>query len=140
MAVPSVSLTRSRPASNVYAVGTTNSVSNVPTVIPPTITHPIDYEQFCGGHTPFPSWADVPFLGVIALVITGVLLLFGRIPSAGRARLLFDSAIAVSSVGVLVWYFVLRQLWYHSGLSLFGKLVGVTYPIGDLVTLFCATS
>src|SRR5215831_4095221 len=33
--------TRLRPASDVYAVGTTNSVSSVPKVMPPTITQPI---------------------------------------------------------------------------------------------------
>ncbi|HZO90182.1 MAG TPA: diguanylate cyclase [Chthonomonadaceae bacterium] len=96
------------------------------------------YANVCGGPVPCPSWADVAWVSVFPFIIGGVLLLFRSMPRAGRARLLFDSAILTSSIGVLVWHFLLRQLWRHSGLALLGKIVSVSYPLGDVASLFSA--
>lgn len=90
------------------------------------------------GRVPCPSWADAGWLAVFPFVICGVLLLLRGTPRAGRIRLLLDSAIATSSVGVFVWYFVLAQLWHRSGTPFADKLTSIQYPLGDVASLFCA--
>jgi diguanylate cyclase (GGDEF)-like protein/putative nucleotidyltransferase with HDIG domain len=96
------------------------------------------YESICGIDAPFPSWADAGYLGTIPLLISGVILLFGSIHSAGRARLVLDCAIAASGVGVLSWYFLVQRLWRQSDVLLLGKIIGVAYPLGDVAVLFGA--
>ena len=90
------------------------------------------------GKVPYPSIADAAWLGVFPFLIAGSLLLFGKMPSAGRARLLLDSTIGASSIGILIWYFLVRYLWSRSGLPMFGKLVSIAYPLGDFIVLFVA--
>jgi diguanylate cyclase (GGDEF)-like protein len=87
---------------------------------------------------PVPSWCDPFWLAIFPFMMGGMLLLFGAMPNAGRARLLLDSAIATSSVGVLIWYFLLQHLWHRSGASIPAKLVSIAYPLGDIACLFSA--
>jgi diguanylate cyclase (GGDEF)-like protein/putative nucleotidyltransferase with HDIG domain len=87
---------------------------------------------------PFPSLADVPFLGAYPCLIAGVALLFGSMPIAGRARVLLDSAIAASSLGVIAWYFWAGPKWADSGQQTVGKLLSVAYPLCDVVFFFSA--
>jgi diguanylate cyclase (GGDEF)-like protein/putative nucleotidyltransferase with HDIG domain len=96
------------------------------------------YESIRGIEVPFPGWADAGYLGTYPFLITGVVLLFGSMPIAGRARLLLDSAIAASSVGVLSWYYLVRLLWHKSDVALLGKLISAAYPLGDVAALFSA--
>lgn len=87
---------------------------------------------------PFPSWADAGFIGNYVFLIAGVMLLFGSMPMAGRARQLLDSAIASSGMGVLSWYFLVRRIWHMSDISMLGKCISVAYPLGDIAALFGA--
>ena len=88
-------------------------------------------------HTaPFPSWADAGYLGASALILFGVTLLFGVLRTAGRARLILDSAITTSGVALLSWYFLVQRLWQQSGVSLLAKWIGVAYPLADVAALF----
>lgn len=99
------------------------------------------YAVYCGmynGKVPYPSWSDAAFLAYFPVLIAGLLLQFNSLPIAGRIRLMLDSAIAASSLGVLSWYFVARQLWNSSGISTMAKLVNVLYPLGDIAVAFCA--
>ena len=96
------------------------------------------FESIRGIEVPFPSWADAGYLGVYPLLIVGVLLLFGSMPIAGRARQLLDSAIAASSVGTLSWYFIIQRQWHQSDISLVGKVISISYPLGDVAALFGA--
>jgi diguanylate cyclase (GGDEF)-like protein len=95
-------------------------------------------ETIRGIEVPFPSWADAGYLGGYPLLIAGVLLLFGSMPIAGRARQLLDNAIAASSVGLLSWYFIVQRQWHQSDVSLVGKCISVAYPLGDIAALFGA--
>lgn len=96
------------------------------------------FETIRGIEVPFPSWADAGYLANYPLLIIGVLLLFGSMPTAGRARQLLDNAIAASSVGVLSWYFIVQRLWHQSDVSHVGKLISISYPLGDIAALFGA--
>jgi diguanylate cyclase (GGDEF)-like protein/putative nucleotidyltransferase with HDIG domain len=96
------------------------------------------YETIRKFEVPFPSWADAGYLGAYPCLIVGLMLLFGSIPMAGRARLLLDSAITASGVGMLSWYFVVWKLWHKSDVTLLGKIISVSYPLADVVSLFGA--
>lgn len=96
------------------------------------------FETIRGIQVPFPSWADAGYLANYPLMLIGVLLLFGSMPIAGRARQLLDNAIAASSVGVLSWYFIVQRLWHQSDVSHVGKLISISYPLGDIAALFGA--
>ena len=93
------------------------------------------YEEVA--HTaPFPSGADAGYLGASALILCGVTLLFGVLRTAGRMRLILDSAIATSGVALLSWYFLVQRLWHQSGVSPLAKWIGVAYPLADVAALF----
>lgn len=96
------------------------------------------FESIRGVEVPFPSWADAGYLAAYPLLLAGVLLLFGSMPIAGRARQLLDNAIAASSIGVLSWYFIVQRLWHESGVPLLGKCISIAYPLGDVAALFGA--
>jgi diguanylate cyclase (GGDEF)-like protein len=87
---------------------------------------------------PFPSWSDAGFISYYPLMIAGVLLLFGSIPAASRAKQFLDSAIAATSVAILSWFFMISGVWIGSTGSLFSKVVSAAYPLGDIVALFAA--
>lgn len=98
------------------------------------------YETIRGVEVPYPGVADVGYLSSYPFLIVGVTLLFGSMPVAGRARLLLDSAIAASSVGILSWYFLVGKLWESADATtgIVKKLIGVAYPLGDVAILFTA--
>lgn len=87
---------------------------------------------------PSPGPADLGYVGAYPLLIGGIVLLFGSMPIAGRARLLLDSALAASGVAVLSWYFVVAKLWNNPDVTILGKLISVAYPLGDVAVLLCA--
>jgi diguanylate cyclase (GGDEF)-like protein len=87
---------------------------------------------------PSPGPADIGYLGTYPLLIAGVLLLFGSMRTAGRVRLLIDSALAASSVAMLSWYFLVSELWYNPDVVLLGKIISIAYPLGDAAALLCA--
>lgn len=96
------------------------------------------FESIRGIEVPFPSLADMGYLGTYILMIPGVFMLFGSLNVAGRFRQLLDSAIVAGSVGVLSWSFLVQKLWNVSDVSLVGKLISITYPLGDIAALFGA--
>jgi len=87
---------------------------------------------------PSPGPADIGYLAAYPLLIGGVVLLFGSMPYAGRARLLVDSALVTSSVAVLSWYFLVERLWNNPDVAPLGKIISVAYPLGDVAVLLCA--
>lgn len=87
---------------------------------------------------PSPGPADIGYLGAYPLLIAGVVLLFGGMRIAGRARLVLDSVSVTSSVALLSWYFLVAQLWHNPDVTLLSKLISVAYPLGDVAVLLCA--
>jgi diguanylate cyclase (GGDEF)-like protein len=96
------------------------------------------HESVLGQEDIFPSMADAGYLGGYPFLIAGVFLLFGSMRVTGRARLVLDSAIAASSVGVLSWYFLVSPLWTPGDTTLLEKVLGAAYPLGDVVIFFAA--
>ncbi len=96
------------------------------------------YEAIRGVRIPQLSWADIGNASISPLMLAGVVLLFGSMPVASRTRLVLDSALAASSLGILSWHYLVQPLWHKSGVPLISKFVSVFSVGGDIACLFGA--
>jgi PAS domain S-box-containing protein len=96
------------------------------------------YEVGLGVDVPFPSAADLGFLGAVPLAAAGIL----SFPSSGRSitnrsRAVMDGTLIALSLVFMAWAFGLSTLYTHAPLDDLGRLLAVAYPAADiaLVTL-----
>ncbi len=95
-------------------------------------------ENVRGVVTPFPSFADVLYLGSYVIIFVAVLLLVrGWSGPAGRAALI-DTAIITVGAAAVVWTFLIDPHWDDTTRSLLDRLVSGAYPAMDLLTLAAA--
>ena len=94
------------------------------------------YEVFQGLAVPFPSAADAGFLLEIPLAIAGVLALTSA-PSrmATRGEAVLAGAIVALSLLFVAWALGLRAVYEQSLQPVPATLIGLAYPIGDIVTI-----
>jgi two-component system sensor histidine kinase/response regulator len=94
------------------------------------------YEVFQGVAVPFPSAADAGFLIAIPLGIAGVLT-FTSAPSrmATRGEALLSGAIVALSLLFVAWALGLRTVYDQSQQPVPATLIGLAYPVGDIVTI-----
>jgi len=92
------------------------------------------YEVGLNVPVPFPSAADIGFLGAIPLAIAGVLS-FSHTPrgTATGIRQWLDRAIVALSLLFVAWGLGLGQVFYSSGSSWQTRLIGLAYPVGDIL-------
>jgi signal transduction histidine kinase len=87
---------------------------------------------------PSPYFADLVYLSVYPLLVTGLLLLIRqRGPGRDRACLL-DATVIATGVGLLAWVFLIDPYVRNPDLSLVDRLVSVAYPLCDVVLLAVA--
>ena len=85
--------------------------------------------------SPFPSVADVFYLGGYPVLAVGLLILIrGRISDRDRAGLI-DAAIIATGLGLLSWTFVMKPIATDASLSLLERLISLAYPLGDVLLL-----
>ena len=94
------------------------------------------YEVFQGQAVPFPSLADVGFLLEIPLAIAGVLA-FTSAPTRMATR---GEAVLAGTIVALSLLFIglalgLRTVYEQSQQSQLATMIGLAYPIGDIVTI-----
>ncbi len=94
------------------------------------------YELFLAQKTPFPSVADVGYLGAVPLMCAGVLLLSSPDRSLARARTALDAVAIVFAASAIVWHWILLPTYSDSGATALEKIISGSYPLGDLVLLF----
>ena len=88
-----------------------------------------------GEDPPYPGPSDVFWLAFYPTMAAGLFWLV-RHRSAGRDRTAaIDSTIVTVGAGVVLWKFLMIPLGSDSELGLLGRLVGVAYPVGDLLLL-----
>ena len=94
------------------------------------------YEVFQGIAVPFPSAADAGFLLAIPLTIAGVLT-FTTAPSrlATRGEAVLSGAIVALSLLFVAWALGLRSVYEQSQQPVPATLIGLAYPIGDIVII-----
>jgi diguanylate cyclase (GGDEF)-like protein/PAS domain S-box-containing protein len=94
------------------------------------------YELLLDRETPFPSMADVGYLGAIPLVCAGIVLLASPSRLLARTRTALDAVAIVFALTVLVWHGILLPTYSDSEATAIEKIIGGAYPLGDLVLFF----
>jgi diguanylate cyclase (GGDEF)-like protein/PAS domain S-box-containing protein len=85
--------------------------------------------------TPYPSIADVGYLGFFPILLLGLFLL-PRETAENPFRAILDLAIVGIGAATVVWWLVLEPMAASSGASDVETLVALAYPVGDLLVLF----
>jgi signal transduction histidine kinase len=83
-------------------------------------------------HVPFPSLPDLFFLLQYPFFLLALLLVPPVHPKMQRARVALDACLLLGSAFLLSGYFLLDPIYQGSHETLLGKLVNLTYPVGDL--------
>jgi two-component system sensor histidine kinase/response regulator len=94
------------------------------------------YEVGLGVNVPFPSAADAGFLLAIPLAVAGVFA-FTSAPSrlTSRGEALLAGAIVALSLVFVAWSLGLGKVYESSPTAPAAQLIGLAYPIGDIVTI-----
>jgi two-component system, sensor histidine kinase and response regulator len=92
------------------------------------------YTVALGVAVPFPSAADAGYLGAIPLAVCGVLA-FPAAANRGTTRLraVLDGAMVALSLLFVSWALGLGQIYHQSQASLAAQLIGLAYPVGDIL-------
>ena len=82
--------------------------------------------------------ADASYLCTYPILLIGILLLAkGRLSLTSKARVTADGLIIMTAAFAFSWYFVLGPTVLQTGESLFARVIGTAYPLGDLLLLAC---
>ena len=94
------------------------------------------YETALGMPVPFPSAADIGYLGLVPLAVAG-LLAFPSAPSrlSSRMRAVLDGMIIATALLFVSWAVVLGQVVSAASGGIVAQAIGVAYPLGDVVIL-----
>ncbi|HEU4399692.1 MAG TPA: ATP-binding protein [Actinomycetota bacterium] len=92
------------------------------------------YFELVARTDPFPSLADVGFLGAVPLLVAGVLAFptGASVRTTARLRTLLDGLLIAVSLLFLSWAIVLGDAYHGAGTSGLEKAVALTYPLGDI--------
>jgi diguanylate cyclase (GGDEF)-like protein/PAS domain S-box-containing protein len=91
-------------------------------------------ESFRGDEVPFPSQADIGYLGMVLLTPIGLLILPSAAQAlANRARSVLDGLMVAASLVLMAWIFVVEPLIRAGGDSALALYISLTYPLGDVV-------
>jgi diguanylate cyclase (GGDEF)-like protein/PAS domain S-box-containing protein len=94
------------------------------------------YESILGIEVPFPSLADVGYLGAVPLMAAALLMVPMASQSlANRVRSVLDGLLIAGSLLLISWVLVLGPLIQAGGDSLLGLVISLAYPIGDVVVV-----
>jgi diguanylate cyclase (GGDEF)-like protein/PAS domain S-box-containing protein len=87
---------------------------------------------------PLPSWADAIYLWSYPFLLLAIMLLPGRrLHVTSRMRVLLDGLMVMATVVTFSWYFILGPTIAESGGTLVATVVGLAYPLGDIVLIVC---
>jgi diguanylate cyclase (GGDEF)-like protein/PAS domain S-box-containing protein len=91
-------------------------------------------ESFRGDEVPFPSQADIGYLGMVVLTPAGLLILPSVAQAlANRARSVLDGLMVATSLMMMAWIFVVEPLIKAGGDSALALYISMAYPLGDVV-------
>lgn len=85
---------------------------------------------------PYPSYADVAYIAFYFFVVAGLVIAaraFGRVTNADRA--VMADVVLMFFASIIVYMFVAAPVIVDTAATLPQKVLGVAYPIGDLVVL-----
>ncbi|MET0423278.1 MAG: sensor domain-containing diguanylate cyclase, partial [Actinoplanes sp.] len=91
-------------------------------------------ETFLGQEVPFPSQADLGYLGMVVLTPIGLLVMpSSQQALANRVRSVLDGLMVASSLILVAWIVVVAPLLDAGNDSRVALLVSLAYPLGDVV-------
>jgi diguanylate cyclase (GGDEF)-like protein/PAS domain S-box-containing protein len=94
----------------------------------------IHLEHFRGDAVPFPSQADIGYLGTVLLTPAGLLILPSAAQApANRARSVLDGLMIACSLVLIAWIIIVEPLIDAGGDSLLALSISLAYPLGDVV-------
>ncbi len=94
------------------------------------------YESVLGQEVPFPSPADLGYLGLPPLAAAALLTLPLASPTiAGRVRTILDGLVVASSLLLCSWLLVLGPAFEASDGEMLPKAISLAYPVGDVVVI-----
>ena len=94
------------------------------------------YESILGDEVPFPSLADVGYLGMPILTAAGLLFIPMASQSiAHRARSVLDGLMIAASLLLISWIVVLGPLILAGADSRLAMIISLAYPVSDVVTV-----
>lgn len=100
-----------------------------------TATGDILYDFWYGGNPPFPSAADVAYLGFYPLLYVGIVLLLRRRVSTFSTSLWLDGLVAAAAAGALGASVLVEVVVNSTHGSRLVVLTNIAYPIGDVLLL-----
>jgi diguanylate cyclase (GGDEF)-like protein/PAS domain S-box-containing protein len=94
------------------------------------------YESVLGREVPFPSLADVGYLGAVPFAAVALLALpTASQTMAGRVRTVIDGMMIAGSLLLTSWVLVLGPIFHEGGDGKLGQAISLAYPIGDVVVV-----
>lgn len=96
------------------------------------------FEDVLAVDTPFPSLADVGYLGFPLFGALGLALLPERQGLGDRRRRVLDALVVTTSVGLLSWFGVLRRVVDADTGGTAALVVSLAYPVTDVVLVSVA--
>ncbi|MBV9820890.1 MAG: GGDEF domain-containing protein [Actinobacteria bacterium] len=92
------------------------------------------FESVLGDAVPFPSLADLGYLGMPVFTVLGLLVLGTAAQSAAnRARSVLDGAMIATSLLLISWTLVLGPTIAAGADGLFALTISLSYPVSDVV-------
>jgi hypothetical protein len=92
-----------------------------------------------GGEVPFPSAADVGYLGIYPPVFVGLLLMpYAPVSGLKRVGVALDTLISIAAVALISWHLILADLISESSVNVLAKSVSLAYPFADVGIVFAA--
>src|SRR3989475_7118205 len=92
------------------------------------------YELVKGQQTPFPSFADLGFLGAVPLAVArGLFFPWGPSPAPSLLRTILDALLTAGSLFIISWATALGTVYRTGPGGLIAQLIGLAYPGGDIV-------
>jgi diguanylate cyclase (GGDEF)-like protein/PAS domain S-box-containing protein len=91
-------------------------------------------ESFRGDAVPFPSQADIGYLGMVLLTPAGLLIMPSATQAlANRARSVLDGLMLAASLVLMAWLIIVEPLIKAGGDSALALAISLAYPLGDVV-------
>ncbi|HEX4866301.1 MAG TPA: hypothetical protein VFV32_01620 [Acidimicrobiales bacterium] len=95
-------------------------------------------EVVLGREVPFPSLADVAYLGAVPFAVAGLLAFARGTRARIRVRTVLDGCLVASSLLFITWALVLGPVWRSDAGSPWANAISVAYPVTDLVLVVLA--
>jgi signal transduction histidine kinase len=86
----------------------------------------------------FPSVADAMYLLSYSFMVGGLLLIIRRRGPGSHRASLVEALLVVTAVGLLAWALLVTPIARHHGIGPLASLVGMVYPLLDLLLLTAA--